>query len=169
MHYAKKEKGGFPMLHELQAVRFDRRMSVGRTGPCLLSAIRPDGSEVEVVAKFSYGCDRGIGSLVCEAVAAMLAADLDLPVPEPFLVRIDADFVNHFPTALRETAVKLRSSSPLAFGSARLPSGYAVVAPGKPIPGDRRSESFSLPLRSSARVVRGWRRGTRRAGSDSRN
>ncbi len=31
-------------------------------------------------------------SLVAEAVAAMLAADLDLPVPESFLVKVDAGF-----------------------------------------------------------------------------
>ena len=77
------------MLDMVIAVRFDRRMGTGKTKPMLLACTAPDGSDVEVVAKVSAGCERGVGGLVAEAIAAMLAADLDLPVPEPFLVRLD--------------------------------------------------------------------------------
>ena len=77
--------------------------------------------EVEVVAKLSARCDRGVTALVAEAIAAMLAADLDLPVPEPFLVRLEPDFVDAI--ADSEVAAIARNSSPLAFGSKKLPPG----------------------------------------------
>ena len=89
------------MLDSVIAVRFDRRMGNGKTWPCLVSGLKPDGDEMEVVAKFSAGCERQVGGLVAEAIAAMLAADLDLPVPEPVLV----EFVFIVPTLQRGNAV----------------------------------------------------------------
>jgi hypothetical protein len=73
---------GTDVLDLVTASRFDRRTSSGKTWPCLLSCTRADGDETEVVAKFSAGCERQVGGLVAEAIAAILAADLDLPVPE---------------------------------------------------------------------------------------
>lgn len=122
------------MLEMVRARRFDRKMTVGRTGPCLMAAEREDGAEVEVVVKFSAGCELRTDSLSIEAIAAMLGADLDLPVPEPFLVSFDSDFVSCLSGPSREVAVRLQASSPVAFGSKKLPSGYNLVLPGKPIP-----------------------------------
>ena len=90
--------------------------------------------EVEVVAKLSASCDRGVTALVAEAIAAMLAADLDLPVPEPFLVRLEPDFVDAI--ADPEVAAIARKSSPIAFGSKKLPPGYTTWPVGKAIPKD---------------------------------
>ena len=67
----------------LTAVRFDRQMSVGKTGPCLVGRITEDGKQAEVVVKFAAGCEMKHRSLIAEALASLLAADLDLPVPEP--------------------------------------------------------------------------------------
>lgn len=120
------------MLEELRAIRFSRKMSSGKTGPCLLGAERKDGTEVEVVVKFSAACERGVGALACEALAAMLAADLDLPIPEPFVVRIEPSFANAFPPSWRDVAEKVRASSSLAFGSALLPPGYSLASPSIP-------------------------------------
>jgi hypothetical protein len=116
------------LLEELRAVRFGRKMTSGKTGPCLLGAERKDGTEVEAVVKFSAACERGVGALACEAVAAMLAADLDLPIPEPFIIRIDPSFIDAFPPSLHEVAQRIRGSSSLAFGSALLPPGYSVAS-----------------------------------------
>ena len=45
----------------------------------------------------------------------MLAADLDLPVPEPFIVTVEADFIQAIPDA---TAKAQALNSPrVAFGS----------------------------------------------------
>jgi hypothetical protein len=66
------------MLETVIATRFDRRMTNGKTKPCLMACDCEDGSEVDVVVKFSGGCERGVGGLVTEAIVAMFAADLEL-------------------------------------------------------------------------------------------
>ena len=88
--------------------------------------------EIEAVAKLSASCDRGATALVAEAIAAMLAADLDLPVPEPFLVRLEQDFVDAI--ADPEVEAIARRSSPIAFGSKKLPPGYTTWPVGKAVP-----------------------------------
>ena len=122
------------MLDRVTAIRFDGRVQTGRTMPCRLSCETATGDEVEVVAKLSAGCDRGVGALVSEAIAAMLAADLDLPVPEPFLVRLDPEFVATIPD--QTVAEIARRSNPVAFGSKSLPPGFTSWPVGKSVPKD---------------------------------
>jgi hypothetical protein len=122
------------MLSHVTAVRFDGRVQSGRTAPCRLTCEAEDGAEVEVVAKLSDGCDRKVTALVMEAIAALLAADLDLPVPEPFLVALEPEFIAGLPDAT--VAAMARRSSPLAFGSKHLPPGYTSWPVGKSIPKD---------------------------------
>jgi hypothetical protein len=122
------------MLRHVTAVRFDGRVQSGRTVPCRLTCEAADGAEVEVVAKLSDGCDRKVTALVMEAIAAMLAADLDLPVPEPFLVTLEPEFIAGVPD---ETVADMaRRSNPVAFGSKHLPPGYTSWPVGKAIPKD---------------------------------
>jgi hypothetical protein len=122
------------MLSHVTAVRFDGRVQSGRTVPCRLTCEAADGAEVEVVAKLSDGCDRKVTALVMEAIAAMLAADLDLPVPEPFLVTLEPEFIAGVPD---ETVADMaRRSNPVAFGSKHLPPGYTSWPVGKAIPKD---------------------------------
>lgn len=122
------------MLDLVTAIRFDGRVQTGRTMPCRLACELAAGDEVEVVAKLSAGCDRRIAALVSEAIAAMLAADLDLPVPEPFLVKLDAEFVATIPD---QTVVEIaRRSNPIAFGSKSLPPGFTSWPVSKPVPKD---------------------------------
>lgn len=51
------------MLSHVTAVRFDGRVQSGRTAPCRLTCEAADGTDVEVVAKFSDGCDRKVTAL----------------------------------------------------------------------------------------------------------
>lgn len=122
------------MLNRVTAVRFDGRVQSGRTVPCRLTCETADGTEVEVVAKLSEGCDRKVTALAMEAIAALLAADLDLPVPEPFLVALEPEFIDGMPDEF--VAAMARRSSPLAFGSKHLPPGYTSWPVGKTIPKD---------------------------------
>ena len=122
------------MLSHVTAVRFDGRAQSGRTVPCRLTCEAADGTEVEVVAKFSAGCDRKVTALVMEAIAAMLAADLDLPVPKPFLVTLEPEFIAGLPDKV--VADMASRSSPVAFGSKHLPPGYTTWPAGKTIPKD---------------------------------
>lgn len=122
------------MLSHVTAIRFDKRVQSGRTVPCRLTCEAADGTVVEVVAKLSDGCDRKVTALVMEAIAAMLAADLDLPVPEPFLVTLEPEFIAGVPD--KTVADMARRSNPVAFGSKQLPPGYTSWPVGKAIPKD---------------------------------
>ena len=115
------------MFEAVDATRFDRKAATGRTSPLLLECERSDGSTVEVVAKFSMGC--GIGGLVREAIAAMFAIDLGLPVPAPYLVHVSREFVDTVPDP--SIADFLMNSDVCGFGSTRLPDGFGQwIAPG---------------------------------------
>lgn len=120
------------MLSSVTAVRFDRVLTSGRTRPCLVGCETEDGQEIEVVVKLAAGCDLGVRSLMAEAVAAMLAADLDLPVPEPFLVMLETDFANLIanPDAKRLATQSIGWN----FGSKKLPPGYVTYPAGKSLP-----------------------------------
>ena len=113
-------------------MRFDKPMRVGRTGPCLMECVREDGATEEVVVKLRAGCDMKERSLVAEALAALLAADLDLPIPEPFIVRIDPAFAAIIPDA--DARVKAEASIGWNFGSKRLPSGFSTIPKDQPVP-----------------------------------
>lgn len=130
------------MLEMVTATRFDRRMTNGKTKPCLMACDCEDGSEVEVVVKLSDGCERGVGGLVTEAIVAMFAADLELPVPQPFVVRVDPALVQLIPDAeIRELAAK---SSNVAFGSRLLPPSHSVWLHGRAIPQPLQQQAIEI-------------------------
>lgn len=124
------------MLETVTAVRFDKPMLVGKTTPALLTCEREDGSEVEVVVKWASGCEAGVGALRREALAAMLAADLDLPVPEPFIVLTGSEFAATIPgTDEKRRIVKehMAKSPGCTFGSKLLPMGFATIGVDRPL------------------------------------
>jgi len=96
-------------------------MSSGRNKPVLLTCENELGDEIEVVAKHSPTCD--VGGLVREAICAVLAKDLGLPVPEPFVVWLSPIFLEGL-TA--EAKSLLGACEPYAFGSKRLPDGFGA-------------------------------------------
>lgn len=122
------------MLDKVTAARFDRRITSGKTNPCFLTCARENGEDVEVVTKFSAGHFRKEADLASEAIAAMLASDLDLPVPEPLLVSFDREFVRLVQQVDPIAATHMRKSSEMAFGSCKLPSGFSIVLRDRPIP-----------------------------------
>lgn len=117
------------MMQTITAFQFHRELTVGRNKPVLLSCEDGSGNTVEVVAKFNHRCERGSNALIAEAIAAMFAADLHLPVPEPFVVRIDPSLVDSLFDRLpgRQPAVR----SVPGFGSRLLPPAYSLLLSGK--------------------------------------
>jgi hypothetical protein len=112
-------------------------MGVGKTAPSLITCVQADGSEVELVVKFAGGCEAGSGSLLREAVAALMAADLDLPVPEPFLVKVEADFVTTIPEwddRYRLAKRNAAASCGWNFGLKKLPAGFSTIPKKRTIP-----------------------------------
>ena len=132
------------MFRVVSANQFHKRMGTGRTSPCLISCVElnthpledeeESPSVVELIVKFSDGCHNKHQGLVAEAFAAMLATDLDLPVPEAFLVQIEPEFV----TAITDDNIRsmAQRSSTWAFGSKKLPPQYATIAEGIPLARD---------------------------------
>jgi len=120
------------MLSPVTAVRFDRRISSGRTVPSAMACIKDDGTEVELVVKLRAGCEMKNRSLLAEALAAALAADLDLPCPEPFLVMIEAPFAG----SITDAEIRTRAQASLGwnFGSMKLPPGFSTIAKGRSLP-----------------------------------
>lgn len=120
------------MLQTATAIRFDKSVSSGKTKPGVFVCGLADGSEVELIVKFAGGCEMRERALATEAIAAMMAADLDLPVPEPFVVVLEPGFVDHIPDlAIRERAKGLPIP---AFGSKKLPPGYSTIVDGRAVP-----------------------------------
>lgn len=103
------------MFHTVVATRFIRRMTNGRTVPCLIECEDENGNKYELVVKFSANMFEKEKNLAIEAIVAMLASDLCLPVAEPFLVELDSAFVDR----IAEQNIKdvMQKSCSFAFGS----------------------------------------------------
>ncbi len=119
------------MLDTAIAVRFIRKMTTGKTRPSLFACEAAPDREVELVTKFSAGCESGVRALAAEAIAAMLATDLDLPCPEAFLVQIEPELVQAIPD--QEVAEQARRSASVSFGSLVLPAGFSVWPIDRPL------------------------------------
>lgn len=119
-------------IPRLQAASFQRVMSSGRTRPCLMLCKDDAGVDYEVVVKLSAGMELRTTGLTCELMAAMLADDLDLPVPKPFVVEIEPGF--HRAVGSPEISRLLENSVGLNFGSQRLPSGVVQWPKDKLVP-----------------------------------
>lgn len=93
----------------------------------MVNCERADGSIVAVVAKFSDFCDQKETHLAREVIGALLAADLGLPVPEPFLVEVPEGWAEIVPDIDRRE--RIAASGPLAFGSRMVTGGYSTWTP----------------------------------------
>jgi len=131
------------MLDVINAARLHRRMSSGRTGPFLLECENGEQQLVEVVAKFT-GPHLAAEGLIREALCAMLAADLSLPVPECFCVALPTDFLAALAATHLSESAALSSAIPLGFGSRKLPPGYAAWMPERSIPKAMQAEAAEI-------------------------
>jgi hypothetical protein len=100
----------------------------GRTKPVMLVGTDPSGAEVELFAKLSARCEQGAVHLAHEVIAACLAGDLGLPVPQPFLVDLPAAWVAAVPDA--DIRAAMAASLPVAFSSRLAGPQFATWNPG---------------------------------------
>lgn len=135
------------MLKRISPIQYDRAATRGRTGPLFITCEAADGSIVEVVAKFSGGCDQANVNLAREVIGACLAGDLGLPVPEPFLIDIPPDWAVSIPDG--NERVKVQRSSPVAFGSRAMTRQFNIWTPGNLI------SDIMLPLAAGIFVFDG--------------
>jgi hypothetical protein len=111
------------VLELVTAVRFLRALTSGRTRPALFDCERESGDAVSVVAKFSAG-ECGLNGIIREALMSMLGSDLDLPVPEPFLMKSEDGFIDALPADEAVLARSMRSSVFPTFACRQFPSGF---------------------------------------------
>jgi hypothetical protein len=111
----------------LNPVEFVRQLQNGKTKPAIVGCEGPV-EFIEVVAKLPGGCERNETSLAMEAISALLAGDLEVPIPEPFFLQLNSEFLDAVPD--REWQQLARGGVPLAFGSRLLPSGYTAWLAG---------------------------------------
>jgi hypothetical protein len=107
------------MIRLATALRFDREAENGRTEPLRISVSTDDGVEQDVVMKIAEGVTVSIEGLANEMLGSLLAADLGLPVNEPFFVTLDDDFVQ----AVSEPTVRKRLASACKVGFASRDAG----------------------------------------------
>lgn len=119
------------MLSQVWAGRFVKKMEVGRTSPCLIECQDDDGTSHELVVKYSHTLMEGKKNLAMEAIVAMLASDLGLPIAEPFLVQLDEEFIATVGDPVVRQNMSL--SCPIAFGS-RLHTGFAAWPTDQKVP-----------------------------------
>lgn len=80
--------------------------------------------------------------MVIEAIVAMVAADLELPAPQPYVVRVERALVQIIPDAeIRDLAAK---SSNLAFGSRLLPPSHSVWLHSRAIPQPLQQQAIKI-------------------------
>jgi HipA-like kinase len=75
------------------------------------------------VAKFSAG-QCGLNGIIREALMSMLASDLDLPIPEPFLMKSEDGFIDALPADEVALARSMRSSVFPTFACRQFPPGF---------------------------------------------
>lgn len=121
------------MIKTLKATAFLNAFKTGRTCPYLMLCADANGNQSEIVVKLFTGKESSRTGLVCELMTALFARDLDLPVPEPFLVEIDSGF--HAGVADQEHAKRFREGVGVNFGIKFLGPGYMTWPQERSIPG----------------------------------
>ena len=116
------------MLGRVIADEIIREAKSGRTKPVLMLCEADTDEATEVFCKLSSGCFEEVTSLAREVVAACLAIDLSLPVPTPYLVEIPSTLASGVTDP--DIPDRLRVSSPVGFGSAKVGNQFSVWTSG---------------------------------------
>lgn len=119
------------MLKNVVATRFIRRMTNGRTLPCLIECEDEIGEKYELVVKYTEKLFEKEKNLAIEALVVMLASDLQLPISQAFVVELTPEFLS----VVIDTEIQqaMQKSCKYAFGIKYKPS-YAAWVSGNEIP-----------------------------------
>ena len=129
-------------IARVEASRFHKVMTSGRTSPLLLTCEKVDGGSHEAVVKFATGGECDTSSLCAELICSQLASDLGLPTPTPVLVTWEQGFTESFSDPDARSVVT--ASTPPAFGSTLVTEGFAIwPAEGKLIGGTMRQTALA--------------------------
>ncbi len=130
------------MLPLITATRFLKVMGSGRTQPCLMACEDAEGEEIEAVVKLRRHPQIAPGAMVAEAICSLLAADLDLPVQQPYRIQIDREFAATVPDGTVRPIIE--SSAGLNFGSRKWGPGYTIWPRDKTPPRAMRQAAMEI-------------------------
>jgi len=120
------------VIPRLRATSVLATLSKSRTKPLVMLCEDDEGNQQELIVKLRGAAETKEVALTAEVVGALLADDLDLPVPSSRLVEIPVGFDKA--VSQPETAKPIRSSVGLNFGSTKLDPGFNTWPKDKPIP-----------------------------------
>lgn len=121
-------------LPRLIAVRFEQELPSGTTKPCVFACEDSEGNGAgEFVLKFrSEGHGGGPTGLLFEFIAAHIAALLEIPMPVPALIELDAALGDITPQPT--IAQRISASVGLNFGTRYLTPGHITWVANDPVP-----------------------------------
>jgi hypothetical protein len=128
-------------IETIEAEQFYAFTQNGYSRPARLGCARADGSKVDVYVKFRGGVEAREFGLVAELLCSLLASELGLNVPAPFIVHLSPEFLAGVPKVAQDL---VKRSLGLNFGSESAPAGFSLVPPEPRVP---------LALRPSAAEV----------------
>jgi hypothetical protein len=128
-------------VEQLEAEQFYAFTKTGYSRPARVGCARADGSKVDVYVKFFGGVERREFSLVSELVCSLLAKELGLNAPTPYVVNLSPEFLAGLPKPAQDL---VNRSLGLNFASESAPPGFSVVPAEPRVP---------LALRESAADV----------------
>lgn len=120
------------MLESLTATRFAKAFSTGRTQPLLLTCEDSLGEEHDIVVKLSGNKELPPGGLLFEGFASLLAAHLNLPVSQSYIINVTKEFAESV-IAPEHRQVALDSVGP-NFGTRFWKSGYSIWPTERRVP-----------------------------------
>jgi hypothetical protein len=125
----------------IEAEQFFSFTQNGYSRPARLGCSREDGSKVDVYVKFKGGVEAREFGLLSELLCSLLAREVGLNVPRPFIVNLSPEFLAGVPHVAQDL---VNRSLGLNFASESAPAGFSLVPPEPHVP---------LALRPSAAEV----------------
>ena len=126
---------------QLTATQFIKPMSTGRNRPLLLGCENTGGELFEVVVKFR-GRELDEKAQTAELIAAQLADDLGLQVPQAAMVDVPPGFAAVIPE--RELVKMVKGSPGFNFGSVHAGAGFTTWPPGRNPHGAQRDQAVDV-------------------------
>jgi hypothetical protein len=118
-------------VEQLEANQFYAFTENGYSRPARVQCCRANGSTIDAYLKFVGGVEgRGYG-LATELICSLLARELGLATPTPYIVHLSPEFLEGVP---RDAKDLVKRSLGLNFASESAPPGFSVVPPEPRVP-----------------------------------
>jgi hypothetical protein len=119
------------MVEYIEAEQFHSFTASGYSRPARMTCSRKDGTKVDAYVKFMGGLRGREFGLSAELLGSLLAKELGLDTPTPFVVNLSPEFLSGVPQEAKDLVGR---SLGLNFASESAPPGFSVVPPEPSVP-----------------------------------